>query len=160
MAQTLYQPTASQWASATVHLENRIEHVRINGERFAIVASGNSGKVYRLPADASFCHCIWWERTRTRCSHMLSVELAALEDELIAEHQIDEAIAAGEALAAAYAPPITVLRPRYADLFPECTSNGCHEISESRSGLCDRCASDLELAERRESQRLAVAAGA
>jgi hypothetical protein len=125
--------SASQWASAATHLENRIEHVRIGGERFAIVMSGNSGKVYRLPADASECPCEWNTRTRTRCSHMLAVELSALEDEL-------------RAVAAA---PIAAGFP---------ASRVCGALADGPRRLCDDCAADqarrLEIA----SRTVAVAA--
>lgn len=78
-------PTPSAWASATSHLELRSEWqtVRIGGVRYVILTSGTSGRVYHVRADAAGCLCRWYERTLQQCSHMLAVELAALEDELI-----------------------------------------------------------------------------
>ena len=84
MTQTSYTATPSQYASAAMHLETRIEHVRVDGQRYAVVQSGNSGRVYIMPADASACDdaCAWYQKTGQRRSHGLAVELAALEDEL------------------------------------------------------------------------------
>lgn len=85
MQSTVYSPTTSQWASATSHMDLRSEWqtVRIGGVRYVILTSGTSGRVYHVRADATGCLCRWYERTLQQCSHMLSVELAALEDDLI-----------------------------------------------------------------------------
>lgn len=84
MTSTVYQPTASQWASAATHLENRSEWrtVRLDGVRYVVLVSGNSGRVYMVRADARGCGCLWSQRAATPCSHRLAVELAATEDEL------------------------------------------------------------------------------
>lgn len=88
----VYQPTASQMASAATHLDMRNDpdprqrwaNVRIAGVRYVSVTSGNSERKYLVRADADGCECVWYERTLTRCSHMLAVELAATLDELAA----------------------------------------------------------------------------
>lgn len=85
MATQVYSnPTASQWASATAHLEHRSEWrvVRIAGTRYVSLPSGTSGKLYFVRADAAACACPWYLKTARQCSHMLSLELAATEDEL------------------------------------------------------------------------------
>src|SRR5215207_3565831 len=77
-------PTASQWASAATHLERQADWrtIRIDAVRYVVLQSGNSGRTYILRADAAGCQCVWYQRTGQRCSHMLAVELAALESEL------------------------------------------------------------------------------
>lgn len=45
--------------------------------------------------------------------------------------------------------PAPKARPSYADLFPACKS-GCGDLSETRDGYCDRCASDREWQARRD----------
>jgi predicted nucleic acid-binding Zn finger protein len=77
-------PTTSRCASAACHLERRADWrtVRIDGTRYVVLTSGNSGRTYILRADAAGCSCPWYQRTGRRCSHMLALELAALEDEL------------------------------------------------------------------------------
>jgi hypothetical protein len=42
-------------------------------------------------------------------------------------------------------------RASYADLFPPCKS-GCGDLSETRDGYCDRCASDREWQARRDAR--------
>src|SRR4051812_49833859 len=57
--------SASQWASASVHLELRDDPlngwrvVRIEGVRYVRMVSGTSGKVYLVRADAGGCECRW-----------------------------------------------------------------------------------------------------
>jgi hypothetical protein len=128
--QTVYQPTASQYASAATHLETPIHHIRIDGQRFAIVTSGNSDHVYWLPADGTSCPCIWWETTRTTCSHLLALELAALEQEL------------AEA-------------PVMADLYTRCARVGCGELTEG-TRLCDEDAAIEERGQRMAAARARV----
>lgn len=123
-------PTPSMWASASTHLEHRIEHIRIDGIRWAVVTSGNSGRVYRLPADASWCPCKWNTETRTRCSHMLSVELQATMDELRSE-------------------PVPSFE-RFRDLYPSCAA-GCGQVTEGNT-FCEDCS-----ARREREDRLAAA---
>jgi hypothetical protein len=83
-ASTITAPTPSQWASAATHLERRADWrtIRIDGTRYVVLPSGNSGRTYILRADAAGCQCPWYARTGTRCSHMLAVELDVLEREL------------------------------------------------------------------------------
>src|SRR4051812_22084531 len=66
--------SASQWASASVHLDLRDDWrtVRIDGVRYVVLTSGNSGRVYHVRADGKGCGCKWYERTATRCSHALA----------------------------------------------------------------------------------------
>lgn len=112
--------TASQWASARTHLERRIEYVRFEGVRYAIVVSGNSDRVYHLPADASKCPCVWWEIMRTMCAHMLAVELAATMDELAEQpHQLAD----------------------YAAVYARC-AGGCGEAVDYSGERCWTCLSE------------------
>ena len=140
MAQTSYTATPSQFASAAMHLETRIEHVRVDGVRYAVVQSGTSGRVYYVRADASACDdaCIWWTKTRTICSHLLALELAAMEDELRETASV---------------PSLLSLR----DLYPGCAA-GCGELLDSGfSRLCDRCLAqrtyDMDQQSKREADR-------
>jgi len=127
-APTVY-PTASQFASASTHLETPISYVRVDGIRYAVVTSGTSGRVYQVWADASACaeHCIWWTRTKMQCSHMLAVELAALEDELF-QSSVEEILG-----------PAPKPRPSYAAVFGVCNARGC-DMDRVRGGeqYCDR----------------------
>ena len=77
-------PTPSQWASASLHFERRADWrtYRVDGERYVVLPSGRSAHVYQVRADAAGCSCPWYQRTGQRCSHMLALELAALEAEL------------------------------------------------------------------------------
>lgn len=140
MTAPVYQPTASQYAAASTHLEKPITYIRSNGIRYAVVTSGTSGRVYQVRADASACaeHCIWWTRTRTQCSHMLAVELSALDDELFAA-QVD----------AALAPPSNV--SRYDQIMPGCID--CGDLADGFDKRCSKCASDAEWNARRDAQR-------
>ena len=137
-------PTASQYAAAASHLDMRSDpdplqrwaNVRIDGVRYVSVTSGNSGRKYLVRADANGCECVWYERTLTRCSHMLSVELAALEDELAEQ-------------------PAPMTRGRYESLFAGRCSR-CHELHEERGQqLCDACSSDAAYQERLAAKRAA-----
>ena len=123
MAQTSSTPTVSQFASAAMHMELRSEWctVRINGERYVRLESGSSGHVYLLRADARACACAWYEKTGEQCSHMLALELAALEDEL-------------RETASDVVPSLH----SYRDLFPGCVG-GCGELVERQAEFCYRC---------------------
>ena len=83
-ASTITAPTASQWASAATHLERRAgwRTVRIDGTRYVVLTSGNSGRTYWVRAGARGCGCRWYQETGRRCSHMLALEFAATLDEL------------------------------------------------------------------------------
>src|SRR5215211_6489217 len=65
--------SASQWASASVHLELRNDPldgwrtVRIEGVRYVRMVSGTSGKVYLVRADARGCECRWYDKTAGLC---------------------------------------------------------------------------------------------
>lgn len=87
MATTMITATASQYASAALHLERRSEWrvVRISNVRYVALPSGTSGKTYLARADAAGCECRWYSSTGRQCSHMLALELAAMESELAAE---------------------------------------------------------------------------
>jgi hypothetical protein len=147
MATTLYQPTASQFASATAHLERRADWrtYRVDAVRYVALQSASSGTTYSVRADAAGCSCLWYERTGRTCSHMYAVELAALEDELW-EAQIDAALG-----------PPAPKRASYADLFEACRD--CGDLADGLDGRCSRCASDAEWEARRDAQRAAVGRG-
>lgn len=49
--------------------------------------------------------------------------------------------------------PIRIHRARFEDLYPACRTDGCHDIGEGADQLCNRCASEREWNERRESMR-------
>lgn len=53
--------------------------------------------------------------------------------------------------------PTPAPKPRvsYESLFPQC--RGCHDLAESKDGLCDRCASDREYSQRMASKQTARA---
>jgi hypothetical protein len=129
----VYHPTPSQWASAAMHLDRQSEWVtfRVNGERYVALPSGCSGKTYWVRADAAGCSCPFYASTGRQCSHMLTVELDAMEQEL------------AEA-------------PLMADLFTRCARVGCGAICESR--LCDECAALAERSERMAAARRKVLA--
>jgi hypothetical protein len=143
---TVYHPTASQFAAATSHLDMRSDpdplqrwaNVRIDGVRYVSVTSGNSGRKYLVRADAAGCACVWYQRTLTRCSHMLAVELAALEDELTEQ-------------------PAPMTRSRYESLFAGRCSR-CHELHDERGSMCERCSSDAAYQERLAAKRAMVGA--
>lgn len=130
MATTVYTPTASQLASAALHLERQSEwrYVRITGTRYVVIESGNSGRTYLVRADAAGCSCIWYTRTLTRCSHMLALELGALEDEL-REQAVKAELAE---INASWA------RRGYGDLYPTCQAPDCDGEPEPRSHSCYR----------------------
>ncbi len=127
----VYHPTPSQYASAATHLAMRSEWrtVRIGDVRYVVLVSGNSGRVYYVRADAEGCGCVFYVQTARQCSHMLSVELAAIEDEL------------AEA-------------PVMANLYQRCAAVGCEAICESR--LCDDCAAIEERGQRMAAARRRV----
>jgi hypothetical protein len=120
MAVQSIAPTASQQASAALHLERQADWraVRIDGTRYVILPSGRSGHVYTVRADAAGCSCPWYVRTGQRCSHMLALELSEPRP----------------------APAPTPKRSRYEDLFPAC-AGGCGELVERKGERCYRCVS-------------------
>lgn len=129
-----YTPTASQWASAATHLEQRSEWrtVRIDGVRYIVLVSGNSGRVYMVRADGRGCGCLHSQRAATPCSHRIAVDLAALEDEL------------RESAATSTVVPLMTNR----ELYPGCAA-GCGELVERRGERCYPCLSN-------ETRRLSV----
>jgi hypothetical protein len=143
MASAVYTATPSQWASAAIHLENRSawRTVRIDGVRYVVLVSGNSGRVYYVRADARGCGCAWSQRAATPCSHRLALELAALEDDLVETAARTAATLTPEAV-----PSLKSLR----DVWPGCAA-GCGNVTEGPA-LCDECAAEqttrLELAEK------------
>lgn len=116
-----YHFTASQWASATMHLEQRESWrvVRIGGIRYVVLASGTSGHVYHARSTADGCSCPFYATTARRCSHLLALELAALEDELTESASVP------------------TLRS-FQDLYPGCAA-GCGDLVEKRGERCDLC---------------------
>lgn len=139
-AQQITTPSPSQYASAACHMERMSEwrYVRIAGERYAVIPSGVSGHTYLCRADAAGCSCLGYVKTGRRCSHMLSLELAALEQELA-----DEA-AHQDALDWLTEMTPTVAPTRYDSLYPACRV--CGDLCER--DLCDRHASDAAYRER------------
>ena len=134
-------PSPSQMASALCHLERRQDwrFVRIDGTRYAVLTSGSSGKTYQVRADAAGCSCCWYQKTGTTCSHMLALELDALEAELFAA-SVDAALGAP-------APK----RASYTDLFPACRD--CGDLVDGyHDGRCSRCGSDAEWQARRDAR--------
>lgn len=81
---TVYQPTASQWAAAAMHLERRSEwrYFRSAGVRYVSVVSGRSNRLWIARADAAGCGCPWSQNMSTPCSHRIALELDALEADL------------------------------------------------------------------------------
>ncbi len=124
MASAVYSPTASQFASAAMHLERRSEWrtVRIDGVRYISLISGRSNRVYLVRADAAGCGCVWSQTMSSPCSHRIAVDLAAMEDDLSED------------------------RDPMADLFTRCARVGCGAICEGR--LCDECAAMAERSDR------------
>jgi len=124
MASAVYQPSASQWASATVHLENRDEwrYFRKCGVRYVAIISGRSSRFYVVRADAGGCSCPWgqspWSFGKP-CSHRIAVELAALEADLIESRK--------------QAPKA---RPTIEELWPSCWTDGCDNDPAPHSGGC------------------------
>lgn len=129
MASAVYTATPSQWASAATHLDQREawRTVRIDGVRYVVLVSGNSGRVYMVRADARGCGCLWSERAATPCSHRLAVELAALEDEL--------------AEAAVHPSPALTPRLTADDLWPACAA-GCGDLVDRLGETCWTCLSN------------------
>lgn len=81
----VYQPTASQYASAASHLDRSSDwrHFWIDDTRYVSLTSGCSGKRYTVRADARGCSCLWSQKTGAPCSHRVALELAALEADLV-----------------------------------------------------------------------------
>lgn len=105
---------------------------KADGKRFYFIPSCTSDAVYMTAVDA--CTCPAAQNSRTGdCKHQ----------EAVRQHSVT----------------VRVIRPRYASLFPECTTDGCYEIAEGKDGLCDRCASDREHDQRMASKREVVARG-
>jgi hypothetical protein len=126
MTSAVYQPTASQWAAAAMHLDRRDEwrYFRSAGVRYVSIISGQSNRLWIARADADGCGCPWSQKTFTPCSHRIALELDALEADLIEarnediDGEVDLAFAAlatskrGDGAGAA-------LIRRYEDLWPE-----------------------------------------
>lgn len=131
-ATTVYTPTASQQASAALHLSLRDEWrvVRVDGERYIVLTSGKSGHVYHVRADGRGCSCPWSQRTGSPCSHRLAIIAAAHQDALAEwlADQADDLLAGYEA------------RPRTPTSWHPCAAN-CGELlsPEHRFPLCDHC---------------------
>lgn len=146
--QQAYQPTASQFAAAHMHLDRRSEWrgVRIAGERYVILPSGRTDHVYTVRADAAGCSCPWSLRTGTECSHRLAVYLAATEDHLA--DMIDD-------IDAAIAEAFVRLVDMRAEL-PGC-AGGCGQIvPQSNLLFCDDCSAARERQERMAAARRRV----
>jgi hypothetical protein len=90
---TIQHATPSQYASAAMHLDRRSEWrtYLVDGTRYVAILSGRSNRVYAVRADSRGCSCDWYKNGGQQCSHMLSLHLAALEDELVEESLASEA---------------------------------------------------------------------
>lgn len=90
-AEQVYNPTASQWAAAGMHLERRDEwcYFRSNGVRYVRILSGRSNRLWIARADARGCGCPWSQNMPSPCSHRIALELDALEAELIEQRNAD-----------------------------------------------------------------------
>jgi hypothetical protein len=136
MAIQISTPTPSQEASAAMHLDRAAEWrtIRVDGTRYVVLPSGNSGRTYWVRATADGCSCLYYERTGRTCSHMLAVERSAMLEEL------------AENLG------IRTVRGRFEDLYPQCRT--CSD-SVDRAG--ERCLVCLETSERAQRQAAARA---
>lgn len=143
--------TASQYASAAMHLEMRGDWrtIRIDNVRYVVLVSGTSGRVYWVRADAGArsCRCIWSENSTTPCSHRLAVDLAATEDELREGLASLDATAFADYLTATYAP-----------LFSRC-AGGCGDSVEVTGERCWACLSEQTRRETMAAARARVLKG-
>ena len=104
-----------------------------DGKRFFFVPGSKPGAVYMTAVDG--CTCLAAQHSRTGdCKHQ-----AAVRQYTVA------------------AQPVRELRPRFSDLFPACID--CDDLADGADRRCSKCASDRAWEQRRESKRLAVAAG-
>lgn len=101
-----------------------------DGKRFYFIPGSKPGLVYMTSVDG--CTCPAAQNSRTGdCKHQAEVR---------------------RVMAPA---PIRPVRARFEDLFPECKTDGCRDISETHDGFCDRCASDREFEQRLAARRAA-----
>mgnify|MGYP001582261380 CR=1 FL=1 len=138
MAQaTILHGTASQRASAEMHLERREDwrYIRVAGTRYVVLPSGHSGSTHWVRDDARGCSCLFYAKTFATCSHMISVRMANEAD----------------------AQQVPSLKS-YRDLFPGC-AGGCGDLVDGPSQFCDRCSSDQAHQQEMAAKRRAVAAG-
>ncbi len=135
MASAVYstrQPTASQFASATVHLERRGEWVYFwrEGVRYVRIISGRSNRLYVLRADSAGCSCAWstnpWSGG-TPCSHRIALELDALEEDLAEARDLEQP-----------APTPAAPTKTIEDLWPTCRVVACDDDPEPREDFCWR----------------------
>lgn len=136
-AYTSRQPTASQWASATVHLERRDEWLYYwrEGVRYVRIISGRSNRLYVARADADGCSCAWSQNPwsgGTPCSHRIALELDALEEELR-----DVLAEQGRAAGFAGQGEVESVKP-IEELWATCKASGCDEDPEPREQFCFR----------------------
>jgi len=107
---------------------------RADGKPFWIVPASTGNGVYY--ATSSGCTCPSARHRGGVCKRQKRV--VELEQRLTSKLEMSET------------------RPSYADVFPECRTDGCHDVADHPSGWCDRCASDREWEARCESQRTRV----
>lgn len=129
--QMLPEGTASQQASAELHLERQAEwrYYRVDGVRYVALPSGNSGKVYRVRADGAGCSCKWYAEGHPICAHMIAVR------------RLNER------------PAIREVRGRFEALFPSCVD--CNDLADGSDGRCSKCASDREFSQRQAARAAA-----
>lgn len=91
MATTMI-PTASQLASAAMHLDARDSwtYYRMGGVRYVAIQSATSGKTYTVRADGQGCSCRFYAVHQALCSHALAVIEAEHQDRL-SEYLADQA---------------------------------------------------------------------
>lgn len=94
------------------------------GARRVAMENLEGTRVYYLEPSGRACSCTAGQHG-TLCCHRLAL-IERLNQETLATW-VDE-----------------MVKPRasYATLFPECKTDGCRDLSDTRDGLCDRCASE------------------
>lgn len=127
-----------------------------DGRSFFAIPGSEAGLFHMT--DQRECSCQDRQRSRNTCKHMRAVRLwmAAFATGAVAPKPrpatpgvVDDAGIGDELIvllpdgAALLAGVATATRKSYADLFPAC-KGGCGDLSDTRDGYCDRCASERE----------------
>lgn len=135
--QILPQGTASQQASAELHLTRQREWVffRVNGERYVAVPSGRSDSTYWVRADARGCSCPHYTKGGRVCSHMLAVATASQPPAVVVDVR-DDRISLTEAGWQQARPSAAFAR--MADLTGGCRALGCGADREIGENYCER----------------------
>lgn len=101
-----------------------------DGKRFYFIPGQKPGVVYMTALDGCTCPAAQNSRDGS-CKHQSAVRRVMAPE------------------------PVRIHRARFDDLYPPCKTPGCHDIGEGADQLCNRCASNLEWEQRRESMRQA-----